>query len=134
MAVAGAMLPSADWFLYGFVRNEAVLSSQIEGAQATLQDVLTYEATDRALRPDDVRGVCHYVEARMCAGRRLASSQGLPLSVRLIRETHRRLMKGARGAGQEPGRLRRTQNWIGGTRPGNSAQRLGGAVEGNAEG
>ncbi len=120
LALAGAMVPSADWFLYGFVRKEAVLSSQIEGTQATLQDVLTYEATDQAQRLDDVREVCNYVEALTYARQQLAAPQGLPLSVRLICEAHRRLMKGARGASKQPGRLRRSQNWIGGTRPGNA--------------
>lgn len=120
LGVAGAMVPSADWSLYGFVRKEAVLSSQIEGTQATLQDVLTYEATDQTQRPDDVREVCNYVEALTYARGQLASPQGLPLSIRLICETHRRLMKGARGAGKQPGQLRRSQNWIGGTRPGNA--------------
>lgn len=120
LALAGTMVPSADWFLYGFVRKEAVLSSQIEGTQATLQDVLTYEATDQAERPDDVREVCNYVEALTYARQQLAAPKGLPLSVRLLCEAHRRLMKGARGAGKQPGELRRSQNWIGGTRPGNA--------------
>jgi Fic family protein len=120
LALAGAMVPNADWFLFGFVRKEAVLSSQIEGTQATLQDVLTYEATDQAQRPDDVREVCNYVEALTYARRELAAPKGLPLSVRLLCEAHRRLMRGSRGAGKQPGRLRRSQNWIGGTRPGNA--------------
>jgi Fic family protein len=120
LALAGAMVPSADWFLYGFVRKEAVLSSQIEGTQATLQDVLTYEATDQAQRLDDVREVCNYVAALTYARQQLATPRGLPLSVRLICEAHRRLMKGTRGASKQPGHLRRSQNWIGGTRPGNA--------------
>ncbi|MDX2200054.1 MAG: Fic family protein [Phycisphaerae bacterium] len=120
LALAGALVPSADWFLYGFVRKEAVLSSQIEGTQATLQDVLTYEATDHSQRLDDVREVCNYVDALTYARRELASPKGLPLSVRLMCEAHRRLMQGARGAGKQPGQLRRSQNWIGGTRPGNA--------------
>ncbi|MCC6271187.1 MAG: Fic family protein, partial [Microbacteriaceae bacterium] len=118
LAVAGALVPSADWFLYGFVRKEAVLSSQIEGTQATLEDVLTFEVTNEAERPDDVREVCHYVEALTYARKQLASPRGLPLSVRLLCEAHRRLLKGARGAGKQPGEMRRSQNWIGGTRPG----------------
>lgn len=120
LAVAGAMVPSADWFLYGFVRKEAVISSRIEGTQATLQDVLTYEATEKAERLDDVREVYNYVQALTYARGQLASPKGLPLSVRLICETHRRLMKGARGAGKQPGALRRTKNWIGGSRPGSA--------------
>ncbi len=63
LAVAGAMVPSAEWFLYGFVRKEAVISSQIEGTQATLHDVLSYEATDKTDRLDDVLEICNYVHA-----------------------------------------------------------------------
>ncbi len=118
--VAAALVPSPDWFLYGFVRKEAVLSSQIEGTQATLEDVLTYEATAQARRPEDVREVCNYVEALAYARRQLARPKGLPLSTRLLCEAHKRLMKGARGANKQPGKLRRSQSWIGGTRPGNA--------------
>lgn len=121
LAVAGAMVPSADWFLYGFVRKEAVLTSQIEGTQATLRDVLTFEATEQAERPDDVREVCNYVAALKYARKQLATPTGLPLSVRLLCEAHKRLLKGARGAGKQPGELRRSQNWIGGARPGNAS-------------
>jgi hypothetical protein len=92
LALAGAMVPSADWFVCGFVRKEAVFSSQIEGTQATLQDVLTYEATEQAPRLDDVREVCNYVAALTYARQQLATPRGLPLSVRLICEAHRRLM------------------------------------------
>jgi Fic family protein len=120
LAVAGMMVPSADWFLYGFVRKEAVITSQIEGTQATLQDVLTYEATHKTDRPDDVQEVCNYVEALSYARRELARPKGLPLSTRLLCEVHKRLMKGARGADKQPGQVRRSQNWIGGTRPGNA--------------
>lgn len=120
LGVAAALVPSTDWFLYGFVRKEAVLTSQIEGTQATLRDVLTYEATQEAERPDDVREVCNYVEALTYARRQLTLPKGLPLSARLLCEAHRRLMRGSRGAGQQPGEIRRSQNWIGGTRPGNA--------------
>lgn len=121
LAIAGAMVPSADWFLYGFVRKEAVVSSQIEGTQATLQDVLTFEATQQASRPADVREVCNYVEALTYARREIARSEGLPLSTRLLCQAHKRLMKGARGAGKQPGRLRGAQNWVGGSRPGEAS-------------
>jgi len=120
LGVAASLVPSTDWFLYGFVRKEAVLTSQIEGTQATLRDVLTYEATQEAQRPDDVREVCNYVEALTYARRQLASPKGLPLSTRLLCEAHRRLMRGTRGGDQRPGEIRRSQNWIGGTRPGNA--------------
>lgn len=120
LAVAGAMVPSADWFLYGFVRKEAVITSQIEGTQATLKDVLNFEVTQKADRPDDVQEVCNYVDALTYARKEIARSKGLPLCTRLLCEAHKRLMKGVRGAGKQPGELRRSQNWIGGTRPGNA--------------
>src|SRR5262249_9520267 len=101
------------------VRKEAVLSSQIEGTQATLTDLLTVEAgAEPAV--GDVQEVCNYLDALAYARKQLASKRGLPLSVRLLNETHRRLMKGARGAPKQPGEVRRSQNWIGGTRPGNA--------------
>jgi Fic family protein len=120
LSVAGSMVPNADWFLYGFVRKEAVITSQIEGTQATLKDVLTYEATHKAERPADVREVCNYVDALAYARREIASPKGLPLTIRLLREAHMRLMRGARGAEKQPGEIRTSQNWIGGTRPGNA--------------
>lgn len=116
--VAGAMVPSPQWFIYGFVRKEAVLSSEIEGTQATLQDVITYEATRQTERPDDVREVCNYVDALTYARAQMAGPRGLPLSTRLLCGAHRRLMRGVRGAERQPGTIRRSQNWIGGARPG----------------
>jgi len=120
LSVAGAMVPDTEWFIYGFVRKEAVITSQIEGTQATLPDIVTYEATDRSERPDDVEEVCNYVDALAHARRQLADPNGLPLSVRLLRNAHRLLMRGVRGADKLPGELRRSQNWIGGSRPGNA--------------
>lgn len=120
LLVVGAMVPSTDWFLYGFVRKEAVLTSQIEGTQATLRDVMTYEATNEAARPEDVEEVCNYVEALTYARRELARPRGLPISTRLLCEAHKRLMTGARGGDKQPGIIRTTQNWVGGTRPGNA--------------
>ena len=120
LAVAGAMVPDTEWFLYGFVRKEAVITSQIEGTQATLPDVVTYEATDHSERPDDVEEVCNYVDAFAHARRQLADQNGLPLSVRLLRDAHRILMRGARGSDKLPGEVRRSQNWIGGSRPGSA--------------
>lgn len=120
LEVAGRMVPSTHWFLYGFVRKEAVVSSQIEGTEATLRDVVTFEATKETSRPHDVEEVCNYVDAINYARGELANPKGLPLSTRLLCESHRRLMKGARGADKAPGEIRRTQNWVGGTRPGNA--------------
>ncbi|HMI88615.1 MAG TPA: Fic family protein [Polyangiaceae bacterium] len=122
LEVAGEMVPSLDWFIYAFVRKEAVVSSQIEGTQATLVDLLEYEAEKPDGQPfDDVREVCNYLDALKFARRQLANPNGLPLSMRLLHETHRRLMRGVRGADKHPGEVRRSQNWVGGTRPGNAA-------------
>jgi Fic family protein len=115
------MVPSTGWFLYGFVRKEAVITSQIEGTQATLADVLTFEATQRTDRPADVEEVCNYVDAVAYARAQTTNAKGLPLSVRLLCDTHRILMRGVRGADQRPGEVRRSQNWIGGSRPGNAS-------------
>ncbi len=114
------MVPNTDWFLYGFVRKEAVITSQIEGTQATLNDVLTFEATEQTDHPDDIQEVCNYVEGLTYARAQLADPNGLPLSIRLLCNTHRILMQGVRGEDKLPGEIRRTQNWIGGTRPGNA--------------
>ena len=119
--LAGEMVPSIDWFIYAFVRKEAVLSSQIEGTQATLVDLLAFEADDQAKPNADVEEVCNYLDALNHARTQLADRRGLPLSIRLLNEAHRRLMHGARGADKQPGEIRRSQNWIGGSRPGNAA-------------
>jgi len=124
LELAGEMVPSLDWFIYAFVRKEAVLSSQIEGTQATLVDLLTFEAQDGAEQsaaPNaDVEEVCNYLDALAHARAQLADAKGLPLSMRLLSETHQRLMRGVRGAEKRPGEVRRSQNWIGGSRPGNA--------------
>jgi Fic family protein len=120
LAIAGTMIPSANWFLYGFVRKEAVITSQIEGTQATLEDLLSFEGTQQTQRPDDIEEVCNYVDALAWARQELAKPRGLPLSIRLLCGAHKRLLKGARGANKMPGEVRRSQNWIGGTRPGNA--------------
>lgn len=121
LELAAQMVPSIDWFLYGFVRKEAVLTSQIEGTQATLSDLLQFEAKEDEKPTPDVQEVCNYVEALTYARAQLASAKGLPLSMRLLNEAHKRLMRGVRGASKAPGEVRKTQNWIGGSRPGNAA-------------
>ncbi len=121
LAVAGSIVSNPDWFLFGFVRKEAVITSQIEGTQATLRDVLTFEATDKSDRPDDVEEVCNYVGALRYAREQLARPKGLPLSIRLLCNAHRILMDGVRGMNKLPGEIRRSQNWIGGSRPGNAS-------------
>lgn len=120
LRVAGIMVPDPGWFLYGFVRKEAVLSSQIEGTEASLEDIVTFEATNSADRPDEVEEVCNYVEALNYARATINDPAGLPLSTRLLCETHRLLMRGVRGGDKMPGEIRRSQNWIGGNRPGNA--------------
>ncbi len=124
LELAGEMVPSLDWFVYAFVRKEAVLSSQIEGTQATLVDLLSFEAQEgvaAATANPDVAEVCNFLDALAFARGQLADPAGLPLSMRLLNGTHKRLMRGARGAEKQPGEVRRSQNWIGGTRPGNAA-------------
>ena len=124
LEIAGEMVPSLDWFIYAFVRKEAVLSSQIEGTQATLMDLFNYEADDPsdAVPPNaDVEEVCSYLNALSFARGQLSDPAGLPLSMRLLNETHNILLKGTRGRNKMPGEIRRSQNWIGGSRPGNAA-------------
>ncbi len=120
--IAGDLVPSPDWFLYAFVRKEAVLSSQIEGTQATLVDLLKFEVTERTepTLEGDIEEVCNYLAALAYARREIASPGSPPLSMRLLNETHGLLMQGSRGRHRSPGEIRRSQNWIGGTRPGNA--------------
>jgi Fic family protein len=104
-------LPNPDLFVFMYVRKEAVLSSQIEGTQSSLQDLLAAEARVFAPeQPADVDEVVNYVAA-MNHG--LARLSALPVSVRLIREIHAKLLRGVRGSRLTPGELRRSQNWIG---------------------
>ena len=114
------LLPDTALFLYMYVRKEAVLSSMIEGTQSSLSDLLLFELDQEPGVPlDDVREVSNYVAA-LDHGLRLME-EGLPLSLRLIREIHGVLLTKGRGSNQTPGEFRRSQNWIGGTRPGNAA-------------
>lgn len=113
-----ALLPDHALFLYMYVRKEAVLSSQIEGTQSTMSDLLRFETDAAAGEPvGDIREVSNYVDAMMYGLERLES---LPISLRLIREMHERLLRSGRGETKSPGEFRRSQNWIGGTRPGNA--------------
>ncbi len=118
------MVPSLDWFIYAFVRKEAVVSSQIEGTQATLVDLLTFEAQETTeqttLPPPGVEEVCNYLDALTYSRGQLADPRGLPISLRVLNGTHERLMRGVRGAEKSPGELRHRQNWVGGSRPGNA--------------
>ncbi len=107
---AAVTLPNADLFVGMYVRQEAVLSSRIEGTQASLTDVLEFQVDGGLDQPRDVREVVNYVDAMNHGLTRLAE---LPLSLRLVREIHARLLDGVRGSGREPGEFRRSQNWIG---------------------
>jgi len=113
------LLPDPHVFLYAYVRREAVLSSQIEGTQSSLSDLLRFELEGAPGVPfDDVVEVSNYVAALEHGLTRLR--EGFPLSNRLTREMHGLLLARGRGSGKEPGEFRRSQNWIGGTRPGNA--------------
>jgi len=117
---AAAALPDAHLLLYTYVRIEAVLSSQIEGIQSTLDDLLTHELGEAPGVPvEDVAEVSRYVEAMNHGLRRLQTN--FPLSNRLLREMHEILLADGRSAEKTPGEFRRSQNWIGGSRPGNAA-------------
>lgn len=116
---AVAALPDVNLLLYTFVRKEAVLSSQIEGTQSTLVDLLVHEIEGVAVPDEDVREVSRYVDAMDHGLKRLA--EGFPLSNRLLTEMHANLLAAGRGAQKQPGEFRRSQNWIGGTRPGNAS-------------
>jgi len=114
------LLPDTSLFLYMYVRKEAVLSSMIEGTQSSLSDLLLFELDQEPGVPlNDVQEVSNYVAA-LDHGLRLMGN-GLPLSLRLLREIHGVLLTKGRGSNQTPGEFRRSQNWIGGTRPGNAA-------------
>ncbi|HAE28806.1 Fic family protein [Hyphomonas adhaerens] len=112
------ILPDPSLFLYMYVRKEAVLSSQIEGTQSSLSDLLLFEVDEAPGAPlDDVTEVSCYVAALTYGLTRL---NDLPLSLRLLREIHAHLMNNARGGNKNPGEFRTSQNWLGGTRPGNA--------------
>ncbi|MDR1163787.1 MAG: Fic family protein [Candidatus Accumulibacter sp.] len=117
---ASTMLPSAPLFLYTTIRKEAVLSSMIEGTQSSISDLLLYEISQVPGAPlADVREVSNYVAALDYGLKRLA--EGFPLSLRLFREIHGVLLAEGRGRYAAPGEFRRSQNWVGGTRPGNAS-------------
>jgi Fic family protein len=112
------MLPDPSLFLYMYVRKEAVLSSQIEGTQSSLSDLLLSETQSIPMAPlDDINEVSNYVAAMNYGLERLKE---FPLSLRLIREIHARLLHNTRGSNKQPGEFRSSQNWIGGSRPGNA--------------
>ncbi len=114
------IVPNINLFLYMYVRKEAVLSSQIEGTQSSLSDLLTHEIGKEIPVPlDDVTEVSNYIAALEHGLQRMRDND-LPLSLRLLNEMHEILLRSGRGKDKAPGKYRRTQNWIGGTRPGNA--------------
>ena len=120
LAGVSGLAPSVNWLLYSAIRKEALLTSQIEGTQATLSDLFDDEAGLRVSNTDDIEEVTNYMRAFRLVRQNLSDPAGLPISVRLLCDAHRVLLDGARGTGKQPGELRRSQNWIGGTRPGNA--------------
>ena len=111
------LLPDVSLFLYMYIRKEALVSSQIEGTQSSLSDLLLFENDENpSVSVDDVEEVSNYIAALNYGISRC--QEGFPLSVRLIREMHGILLRGGRGSNKAPGEFRRSQNWIGGTRPG----------------
>src|SRR5450759_2227828 len=115
-----SVLPDLSLLIHMYVRKEAVLSSQIEGTQSSLSDLLLFESEEAPGVPlDDVREVSTYVAALDHGLRRLRG--GFPLSLRLLREIHEVLLAKGRGSEKQPGEFRTSQNWIGGTGPGNAA-------------
>lgn len=114
---AASFLPDISFLLYTYIRKEAVLSSQIEGTQSTLTDLLLFELDETpSVSIEDVSEVSNYVKALYHGVERL--KEGFPISLRFVRELHAVLLSSGRGAHKEPGEFRRSQNWIGGTRPG----------------
>ncbi len=114
-----SLLPNLSLFIYAYVRKEAVLSSQIEGTHSSLSDLLLYENDEAPGVPiQDVQEVSNYVAAMTHGLERMRG--GFPLSLRLIREIHEMLLSKGRGSHKLPGEFRSSQNWIGGTRPGNA--------------
>ncbi|MFN9001868.1 MAG: Fic family protein [Holosporales bacterium] len=113
------IIPNTSLFIYMYVRKEALLSSQIEGTQSSFSDLVLFENHQKpAVSLEDVEEVSNYVKAIYHGLQRL--KEGFPLSLRLLREIHQILLAGARGAAKLPGEFRQSQNWIGGTRPGNA--------------
>jgi Fic family protein len=117
LAGVSGLVPSVDWLLYSAIRKEALLTSQIEGAHATLTDLFDQEAGFKVRNANDVEEVSNYLRAFCHVNDRLRDAKGLPINVRLLCEAYRLLMDGVRGTGKQPGELRWSQNWVGGTRP-----------------
>jgi len=114
-----SIIPNVSLFIYMYVRKEALLSSQIEGTQSSFSDLILFENEQKPeVSVEDIEEVSHYVSAISHGLKRLKS--GFPLCLRLLKEMHAILLTGSRGSLKSPGNFRHTQNWIGGTRPGNA--------------
>ena len=122
---ASPLLPSTDWVTFAIAQKESLLTSQIEGTQATMDDVLDWQARRGGATggepTDDVAEVLNHTAAMAYAFGQVTSERGLPICSRLLDNAHRILLRGVRGADRLPGEVRRSQNWVGGTRPGNAA-------------
>lgn len=121
LSAMSGLVTSSEWLIYSALRREALLTSQLEGTQATLTDVFDEEAGLSVANADDVEEVTRYLQAYKYVREQINSPSGLPVSVRLLTEAHKVLLDGVRGANKQPGSIRTSQNWIGGTRPGNAA-------------
>ena len=121
LAGMSGLVSSSEWLVYSAIRKEALLTSQLEGTQATLNDIFDEEAGLAVANVEDVEEVTNYLRAYRFVSDELNSPSGLPVCVRLLKQAHHVLLSGARGAAKQPGEVRTTQNWIGGTRPGNAS-------------
>ncbi|MBK9210514.1 MAG: hypothetical protein IPL71_20425 [Anaerolineales bacterium] len=114
-------LPDSNFFLLMYLRKDAASSSQIEGTKATMVDAIEAEVKTNANIPADVDDILHYIHA-LNYGMKRVKEENFPVSIRLLRELHKELMHEARGTQfSDPGEFRKTQNWIGGTRPDNAS-------------
>lgn len=121
LAGMSGLVSSSEWLVYSAIRKEALLTSQLEGTQATLTDIFDEEAGLTVANVEDVEEVTNYLRAYKYVRDELNDPTGLPVCVRLLKNAHNVLLSGARGAIKQPGEIRTTQNWIGGTRPGNAS-------------
>lgn len=120
LSAMSGLVTSGEWLIYSAIRREALLTSQLEGTQATLTDVFDEEAGLTVANVNDVEEVTRYLQAFRFVREQILSPTGLPVSVRLLTQAHKVLLSGVRGANKQPGSIRTSQNWIGGTRPGNA--------------
>ena len=119
--LTSSIVPSTRVFVYSFIRKEAVISSQIEGTQATLSDLIAATAETNVTEQNaDIEEICNYLRAVEFCLAEMQKDGGLPIATRLLCGAHGHLMQGLRGHNKTPGEIRRSQNWIGGSRPQNA--------------